>query len=52
MTEGTANIHYITSVVQQKFGSEYTVVTGDGLRIEDSSGTQGLLLSVRCGCIQ
>ena len=41
VTEGTANINYISSVVQQKFGIDYVVVTADGLRIEDSSGTQG-----------
>lgn len=40
--EVTTNIHYITSVVQQKFGSDYAIVTADGLRIEDSSGTQDL----------
>ena len=41
VTEGTANINYISSVVQQKFGIDYVVVTADGLKIEDSSGTQG-----------
>ena len=41
LTEATANIHYVTSVVQQKFGPVHVVVTGDGLKIEDSSGTQG-----------
>ncbi len=48
LTEATANIHYVTSVVQQKIGSDHVVATGDGLKIEDSSGedssgTQGEL---------
>ena len=32
---------YITSVVQRRCGSDYVLVTADGLVIEDSSGTQG-----------
>lgn len=42
--ESTANVHYVTSVMQQTFGSEYVLVTADGLRIHDSAGTQGMSL--------
>ena len=41
VTETTANIAYITTVVQQKFGLDHMIVTGDGLKIDNSSGTQG-----------
>lgn len=41
ISEATANIHYISSVVEKKWGADYVLVTSDGLRIEDSSGTQG-----------
>ena len=41
VTETTANITYITSFIQQKFGLDHVIVTGDGLKIEDSPGTQG-----------
>lgn len=41
VTEITANLHYISSVVQRKWGSQYVLVTSDGLKIDDSSGTQG-----------
>ena len=43
VNEATANIYYISAVVQKKWGNEYILVTGDGLKIEDSSGTQGML---------
>ena len=43
ITESTANVDYVASVVQRRWGSGYVLVTGDGLEIEDSSGTQGTL---------
>ena len=43
VTESTANVLYITSVVQRKWGKGYKLVTGDGLTIDDSSGTQGII---------
>ena len=42
VTESTANVNYITSAVQRKWGSQYVLVTSDGLQIEDGSGTQGM----------
>lgn len=44
VTEETANVNYILSAIQRKWGESYTVVTSDGLQIDDCSGTQGKLL--------
>ena len=41
----TANVHYLTSVVQAKWGRDYVLVTNDCLPIEDCSGTQGVVNS-------
>ena len=42
VTDVTANVYYITRVIQ-KWGEEYVLVTADGLRIDDSLGTQGII---------
>lgn len=42
VTDITANVHYISSVIQRKWGSQYVLVTSDGLKLDDSSGTQGI----------
>ena len=42
LCEKTANVGYVLTQVQREFGSEYAVVTADGLEVKDSSGTQGL----------
>ena len=42
-TDSTANVHYITNVVQKRWGADFQLVTADGLQLEDSSGTQGSL---------
>ena len=42
LTEATAKVDYVTSVIQQRWGVDYVMVTSDGLRIDDSSGTQGM----------
>ena len=41
VTEITANLHYVSSVIQRKWGPQYVLVTSDGLKLDDSSGTQG-----------
>ena len=41
INEITANVTYILAAVRERWGSSYVIVTGDGLRVEDSSGTQG-----------
>lgn len=42
ITEATANVNYILSVVQRKWGEDHTIVTADGLQLEDCCGTQGV----------
>ena len=40
--ESTANVHYLTQAVREKWGGENLIlVTNDGMPIEDGSGTQG-----------
>ena len=39
--EGTATVPYIQSTMRAEFGSNYTLVTNDGLELHDSAGTQG-----------
>ncbi len=41
VNETTANVDYITDAIHRRWGADSVLVTGDGLRIEDSSGTQG-----------
>ena len=43
LTESTANVEHIMSVLSQRWGSGYTLVTNDGVPLEDSPATQGLL---------
>lgn len=45
VTDSTANVHYITNVVQKRWGTDFQLVTADGLQLEDSSGTQGNISS-------
>ena len=42
VTEATANLHYVSSAVQHKWGQDYALVTSDGLKVDDSSGTKGM----------
>ena len=37
----TANVLYIQSYIQKKWGEDYTIVGNDGLKICDSSATRG-----------
>ena len=51
VTESTANVNYISNVVQKRWGYNYILVTADGLEIEDSSGTQGnCIMVLPCAC--
>ena len=43
--ESTANVNYISSVVK-KWGPTFTLVTGNGLSLDDSSNTQGMQVIV------
>lgn len=41
LVETTANLEYIMGVIHRRWGSEYILVTNDGLELEDSPATQG-----------
>ena len=42
VTEGTANLDYVSQAVQRKWGSHYVLVTSDGLKLDDSA--QGIYI--------
>ena len=44
ITEHTATVTHILGVVTETWGPGYVLVTVDGLTIEDSDGTRGILL--------
>ena len=52
ITEATANIEYVQSVIQNKWGPYYILVTVDGLQLNDSPGTKGIVFCqiVLCLC--
>ena len=45
ISETTANVDYILTIVQRRWGEDYTLVTNDGLELLDSPGTRGKNLS-------
>ncbi len=47
LIDSTANLEHILSIIQRRWGSEYTIVTTDGLPLEDSPATQGLAMYLR-----
>ena len=42
VTEGTANVDYVSQAIQRKWGFTYVLVTSDGLKLDDSA--QGMCL--------
>ena len=44
LVDSTANVEHILGVVQRRWGSYYTLVTQDGLKLEESPATQGTWL--------
>ena len=42
LVETTANVDHILGVVQRKWGTNFILVTQDGLKLEDAPGTQGI----------
>ena len=52
VTEGTANLDYVSQAVQRKWGSHYVLVTSDGLKLDDSAqGIYALGISCKIHCI-
>ena len=41
MDDQSANVNTVTNAVQSKWEYDYIIITGDGLEVDDSSGTQG-----------
>lgn len=41
LTESTANVDYVLHTVKRRWGEDQVLVTADGLKVEDSAGTQG-----------
>jgi len=39
--ESTANVDHISGFIREKWGDDQVLVTADGLKIDDSSGTRG-----------
>ena len=50
VNESTANVDFITTCIQRKWGYDYVLVTNDGLRIEDSAGTQDNVYFLHHSC--
>ena len=46
-----ANVHTVNNAVQSKWGPDFFVVTGDGLEVDDSTGTQGIMFPWQGVCI-
>ena len=46
LTESTANLDHISSMVKRRWGDQYVIVTSDGIQLEDSPATQGLRLFI------
>ena len=44
LTEGTANVPHLITVITEQWGPGYTLVTKDGLKIQDSDGTRGNII--------
>ena len=41
ITDTTANIVFTLTIIQRRWGEEFTLVTNDGLELLDSPGTRG-----------
>lgn len=46
VNDDTANVHYLTYMIRQKWNCDLVLVTPEGMPIEDGSGTQGNLHAV------
>ena len=44
LVDSTANLEHIKGVVHKRWGTQYTLVTSNGIELEDSPATQGTFL--------
>ena len=51
LTESTANVDSVVSTIQQAWGSDHIIVTSDGLRIDNSPATRGILICTVCSLV-
>jgi len=51
LTESTANVTQVCEAVHRQWGTEYTVVSTEGLEIDDSLATQGQYMHMAVNCI-
>ena len=45
VTAEKANLTHMTSAIRQQWGEDYSIVTNDGIELEDSPVTRGNLLA-------
>ena len=46
ISESTANVGHVLKEIKSKWGDDYVIVTIDGLQLEDSEGTRGIILKI------
>ena len=46
INETSANVTLMKAAIQRRWGHDYTLVTADGVELKDSSGTEGMMLTV------
>ena len=51
MTKSTANVDSVVFTIQQAWGSDHIIVTSDGLRIDNSPASRGILICTVCGLV-
>lgn len=48
LKEETANLDFIVTAIRKKWGKEYSLVTSDGIELEDSPATTGMKWKLQC----
>jgi len=51
LTKSTANVDSVVFTIQQAWGSDHIIVTSDGLRIDNSPASRGILICTVCGLV-
>ena len=46
LVDSTANLEHILGVIHQRWGSQFTLVTNDGIELEESPATQGYFVVI------
>ena len=48
LVDATANVEFVTGTIQKRWGTDFVLVTNDGLELEDVPATQGQLQLIHC----